>query len=59
MASVELDPSPATLMLFYDEDSATVFATGKVGILFDTLKNIYGHDVINISFQISGVVLKL
>jgi len=29
VASVELDPSPATLMLFYDEDSATVFATGK------------------------------
>ena len=30
IANVELDPSPATLMLFYDEDSATVFATGKV-----------------------------
>ena len=30
LATVELNPSPATLMLFYDEDSATVFATGKV-----------------------------
>ena len=30
MANVELDPSPATLMLFYDEDSSTIFATGKV-----------------------------
>ena len=52
MASVELDPSPATLMLFCDEDSATVFATGKVGILFDMLKNIDGHEVINVTFQI-------
>ncbi len=30
IATVEHDAAPATLMLFYDEDSATLFATGKV-----------------------------
>eukprot|EP00795_Rhopilema_esculentum_P000897 gene898-10652_t len=29
IGNVELEPSPATLMLFYDEDSSTLFATGK------------------------------
>ena len=32
VASMELEPSPATLMLFYDEGSSTVFATGKVDV---------------------------
>lgn len=30
VAFMELEASPATLMLFYDEGSSTVFATGKV-----------------------------
>ena len=30
ISSVELDTSPSTLMIHYDEDSSTLFATGKV-----------------------------